>query len=421
MNYKDIIVVRLLDKYEKSLHIKGTGLSNRRVLLKTERSELPEYDYHTDHVRDEFNKAVAELEAAGIVFKEWGRKDYVISGIWLNLENVEFAYASISRETPERKCERYILLISRLKEQCKAQWIHCFVDEQISEIQRTGRLSTFLKRDSNEIHDFFTALRGYDELHGDSISMRAFSIKCFQDSKYFERNVKDTFLLVAARFFPSLSAHEDVAGLSWRDRLMMMGVFARPELFELSGDIGITLKSGNADLSAFGVFGIAIPDTVISDILEIRMEQIRRVIFIENKTCYDEYLINHKQRDELVFYQGGFISSKKARFIKLIEHFARDGVGFFFWGDIDIGGFRMFYQLQEHICGLQPWKMGATEVRRYRHTGLTRSDEYLYELGELYKNPRFSLFYEAIQEILRYRVTIEQESILETLAATHFK
>jgi len=204
--------------------------------------------------------------------------------------------------------------------------------------------------------------------------------------------------------------------LDWRELLMLMGVFPMPELYELSGDITIEFKSGYVDLSVFGAFGVALPDTLANEIRGLQMEGIKRVILIENKTCYNEYVAKYKLQDELVFYQGGFISQKKALFVQKLKHFAQDDTAFLFWGDIDVGGFNIFRQLQNYIHCISPWKMGADEVRRYCNTGMKRRSAYFLRMKELRSNPQFHLFHEAIDELIRLGVTIEQESMLDALS-----
>lgn len=59
---RNIILTRLLDKYEKSKHLLEPGSSNRRVMLRIDKKDLPEYKHETASVRDAFNQAAQELE-----------------------------------------------------------------------------------------------------------------------------------------------------------------------------------------------------------------------------------------------------------------------------------------------------------------------------------------------------------------------
>ena len=71
MNYKEVIVNRLLDKYEKSKHLLYPGESNRRIMLRVDKGDLPEYDYETAEIRDRFNNAARELEQKKLLIIEW--------------------------------------------------------------------------------------------------------------------------------------------------------------------------------------------------------------------------------------------------------------------------------------------------------------------------------------------------------------
>ena len=45
MSERNIILNRLLDKYENSKHLSEPGTSLRRVMLRVVKKEFPEYDY----------------------------------------------------------------------------------------------------------------------------------------------------------------------------------------------------------------------------------------------------------------------------------------------------------------------------------------------------------------------------------------
>ncbi|MDO5311065.1 MAG: hypothetical protein Q4E94_04080, partial [Clostridia bacterium] len=66
-----IILSRLLDKYEKSKHLLEPGVSKRRIMLRIDKKELPEYNYQDASIRDAFNDAAVALEQAGLISTEW--------------------------------------------------------------------------------------------------------------------------------------------------------------------------------------------------------------------------------------------------------------------------------------------------------------------------------------------------------------
>ena len=66
MNERDVLVNRLLDKYEKSAHLLTPGRSTRRVLLNIEKKDIPEYDYEYAPVRDAFNAAAKAFASSSL-------------------------------------------------------------------------------------------------------------------------------------------------------------------------------------------------------------------------------------------------------------------------------------------------------------------------------------------------------------------
>ena len=56
---------------------------------------------------------------------------------------------------------------------------------------------SYCKDDISALEDLLKAMASYDAMHGESTTMRVFSGKCYQDTKYFERNVRDLFLHIA--------------------------------------------------------------------------------------------------------------------------------------------------------------------------------------------------------------------------------
>ncbi len=85
----------------------------------------------------------------------------------------------------------------------------------------------------------------------------------------------------------------------------------------------------------------------------------------------------------------------------------------YFWGDIDLGGFKMFVRLKENIIpNLKPLNMGVVEYRKYLNSGLDKDNKYLDLLKELLNNNKYELFYDVIENIILNKKAIEQEIFL---------
>lgn len=72
----------------------------------------------------------------------------------------------------------------------------------------------------------------------------------------------------------------------------------------------------------------------------------------------------------------------------------------------------MFAQLQQLIPLLKPLRMSESDVEKYHKNGLARPAAYLDSLRTALEHQDYPLFADAIQAILKYGVTIEQEAFL---------
>ncbi len=412
---RQIILNRLLNKYEVSKHLQEPGISNRRVMLRITGKDLPEYDFENATIRDRYNECARKLEGEGLVALEWVASRPVLSIISLNLNGITESYDAVGRISPHQAVAQACALVEDWLSEVTAQWIHHWGQDFCMQARKKVKLPKFCQADKGQLQDVLCALHTYDSLEGDPITLRAFSLRCFQDSKHFEREVQDTFLSIVQSYSPELQQlveDNDGIKLSSREMLDCLGIYARAELYELSGPCSIITTSGTLDIRASAPCGIAIPSTLVEAIEGFDLHQVNQVMFIENKTNYEEYLKHMGCDNQLVVYHGGFLSPQKRRMIEKLAEVIPEGVPVFFWADIDLGGFRMFSRLQQLIPTLQPMGMGEAEVVRFASCGLIRSEAYLNKLRQVQTRKEFYLFRPAIEAILHDGVTIEQEIFL---------
>lgn len=409
MTEQAVILSRLLDKFENSKHLTEPGASSRRVMLRVGKRELPEYQYEDAAVRDAYNEAARLLQSRQMVQLEWVKGRPVLDMVVLNLGQVMLCYEALGRRHPREWAEHIASTICEALETVSVPWITAWKADVCAEAARL-KLPAFCKDDDRPLRDLLRAFQEYDAC-SDSMTMRAFSIKCFSDTKYFERAVQDRFLRIARKYDHALALACEEDELGEKEQLAFLGIFARPEHYELAGNCLICTRQGTLDLNAAGCCGLALPSTLVNAMTELRMPSISCVTFIENKTNYDAYITSEKQMDELVIYHGGFLSPRKRRLFALIAK-AAGNANIRFWADIDMGGFRMFQQLQSCIPNVVPMRMSGKFVERFHECGLARSAEYLAALKSDTESGKYALFGDAVEKILRYGVTIEQEVFL---------
>ncbi len=417
MSEQRVILERLLAKYEGSKHFTESGSSNRRVMLQVAKhngkTDFPECDYEDASVRDAYNAAAQTLERDKLIAIEWKDNLPVMAALVLRLESAEQCYERIGRVHPKRWAERIAVLVENELQSVSAPWIADWRDSVVADARERHKVPAFCKTKDVLLRDLLHAFAVYDTLT-EPVTMRAFSIRCYADSKYFERQVRKEFLHIACKYSTELAAACEETDLGEREQLALLGIYARPELYELSGQCRVHLHDSTVDVGGAGHFGLALPSTLVDEITAIDLQNINTITFIENKTNYDEYLLREQQPNELVFFHGGFISPQKRKLIEKLCRAAADTVKVRFWADIDLGGFRMFARLQQLAPNLQLLHMSAADVEQYHEYGLARTPAYLARLQMALDDNSYPLFEDVIRAILRYGVTIEQEIFLNT-------
>jgi hypothetical protein len=411
---RDLIITRLLNKYEKSMHLSNPNTSTRRVMLQIHRNDFPEYTYETARVRDRFNDAARKLEKENLIKVEWLRDRPVITVIELNLEieQIYEAYASVGRRHPVQVAKDALFMIESELSSIKTPWIISWRDEVCSEISKSLHLPSIYKQGTAFALDFIRMLAYYDSLNDTVKTTRAFSTACFQNSKRFEREFQNEFLNAALRFHPELLEISGQPEFGDRERLALLGLCTQPELYQLSGRCTLVFSTSVADLAPLMPNGIALPSSAVDGIVTFGMQYIRKIIFIENLTNYNEYLRTEIKPDELIVYHAGFFSPKKLQLLKKLSESTPPETEVSFWADIDLGGFQMFSRLTKIYPMLQPMRMSADDVALYSSSGLIRNPAYLQRLKTALDQNEFPWFEDTIRMILKYGVTIEQEVFL---------
>ena len=407
------ILNRLLDKYESSKHLLEPGKSRRRVMLQIAQKALPEYAYETAEVRDRFNGAAQKLAQQGLVLLEWIPNRPVLSLIALNLDQISAAYLLAERTHPKELADTVCRQIQDTAAQITTPWILDWCSAICQKARDRYQVPGYCRDAPTFLPELLHMLETYDTLRGEAVTMRAFSIQCFQDSKRFEREYRDEFLRIAQQYDAGLQEACTQQTLGPREKLAYLGIYAHPEQYAFAGPCRIHTENGVLDLAPAVPFGIALPSTLVDCVLSFDLSEIAQVTLIENKTNYEEYLLSERAKHELVVYHGGFLSPQKRKLFQKLARSCQHDLPVFFWADIDLGGFQMFSGLQAMLPDLQPMRMSAVEVEQYHAFGLVRPPSYLKQVELQLASHLHPRFEDAMEQIMKYGVTIEQEVFLQ--------
>ena len=153
MKEAQVILNRLLDKFENSKHLSEPNTSRRRVMLRIDKRELPEYQYEDAVVRDAYNIAARELEQQALVRLEWARKQSVLSCIVLDLERVAQCYECADRVHPRKKAEEVANIIMQKLADNPVPWIAAWRNAVCAQVRNSMKVPTYCRENDGLLQE----------------------------------------------------------------------------------------------------------------------------------------------------------------------------------------------------------------------------------------------------------------------------
>lgn len=418
--YKRKILSLLLKKYERSQSFQAGAPGKQRPQMTLTGSELTK-DYHDEmdyRKREWIHAALQELSREGIIEVTWPklRENIEVRKIYLNFEGVEQAY-QLAGETPKEDKIRQLSLILTSLANHPWEWVRAWWEEIHSKLQE--RKPTGLDLDDlMGYEDLVQVLIALPEL-AESTPKRVFSQNIFHDSKHFEQKVERRLVSLLRKIYPEELEKDE-------DYLDQVGIVDNPKLTLLSGPLVI---KPDIDLSNFPG-GIGLSEESVKELV-IENIPARTILLIENLTTYHEIirLPEILPPPILFIYTGGFPhKSTQKLFQKIADFLAENNFGnssehythtkakpveaIYHWGDIDYGGIRIFeYLKQNFFPSLKPYRMDAATYHEYVESGLPFGEEQASKLERLLSELGYANWHPVIEEVLKYRKRVEQESI----------
>lgn len=348
-NLNKCILNQLVDRYEHSNKELG-----RRVIINT--SKFRNYDLSDPIAKKAFHQSVFELESLGYITYEWERfeKGNLLMRLILNTENMVNVYAYLNRIPKDKQCSIYEKEMTSWMQQFKSHWILTFIEDVITELNEKECLSSKLSAVYEERQEFFRILRAIDQ--GVEMSARYLSAKLFGDSKTFEKVHRGKLISIAKRYL-QLDLEKDQI-------LEYLGIMQNPEEILFRGKIIYQLDNAYIDSSDYR-YGNSLNMATVKN-MAIKEVQCHRVLTIENKATYYEY-IKKASTYELVIYLGGFFGNTTRLFLNKLKECLPSTVEFYHWSDIDLGGLQIFKYLCEVLnTQVHPFNMDAqTYLQNY--------------------------------------------------------
>ena len=246
--------------------------------------------------------------------------------------------------------------------------------------------------DIQEIKDIFTVLKALP-LQSHEISLRKFSLAILKDSKRLEV-IKTRLLHILFDYCPESFADED-------DAFAYFNIMKNPGFLYLRGRMVIELNGQVIDLgrlkSPFSLMSENIEQLHILDI------QDQNVLTIENLTSFYDTVLDNT----LVIYLGGYHNALRRSLLTKI-YALYPHLKFYHFGDIDAGGFYIYYHLKEKTQ--IPFEMLGMDIPTLQHyqaycKSLTQNDRR--RLEKLQEKHHL----EVISYMLTHNCKLEQEIV----------
>ena len=429
-DYGEKILSILLDWYENSpAWSQNRAPAKRRIMRLYDggRTDFPLYDIENRTVRTGVNNAVMDMADRGFIGYEWmrGQKDHIIAKTWLIMDAVGPAYAFLGRRPKKDAVDELLNRLYGLKLQIEADWARRWLLDTIEIVSEKRSVGGAMPDNPAEREDLLQAVlflakyrdsdkKANPEIIGETgdgiggeaeIPERVFSMRCYGNSKHFERTIRTRLARIIKKYLIRDDCNDDEA-------LRAVGIVPYPELFLFSGALSIALPGGDIDYSALPRGGTLNIDAVKLGRVKIG-SNVRRVLSVENMANYVDYVYKSQTDAELILFHGGQYSPAKKAFLQAVVMSLPADCGFYHWGDIDYGGFNMLARLRREIYPLvKPWKMGIEDLIQYGGFTAGFNELYKKKLAALLDNPELSDCYPCIEYMLNAGVRLEQEAML---------
>ncbi|MDD3198665.1 MAG: DUF2220 family protein, partial [Eubacteriales bacterium] len=91
---------------------------------------------------------------------------------------------------------------------------------------------------------------------------------------------------------------------------------------------------------------------------------------------------------------------------------ANQQVEIYHWGDIDLGGFKIFLQIKNNISSrVKPWQMDSETLLKYKNMAGSYDENYRHKLEKALEDQSYAYFHDVIKTMLKYNIRLEQEAI----------
>ena len=403
------ILDKLMKSYENSAYANPFKEDSGRVVRYDMKKYKKTYDVSDFGIREAVKEQLEELEKLGYIRITYDKEHRdIINYVDLNIENAATIYRDVYEKIPKSLVIFQIKeLLENVEKQISIPWIKTCIRDELVYLVKHGRLHAYMGEEKQMVENLCKVFLYLDK--GNLSYIRNMSVQLFHDSKYFENNLKNNFLSIVRKYEPAyLQAKEEEYKLEDNEIFRSLGFLMYPEVFSWKGEVKIYLRNGDVLDSSCYHKGFLLQADMLDEIQSLEVNEDSRIILVENKTTYYQYL-NHCQGNEIVIFAGGHFSPERKKFYKL---FKLNENPIYLWSDIDLGGFIMYYRLKREVFSeLKPLHMDINTYNVYLHCAKIVSEEYKDKIKQHIDKQDMPEFKEILERIFECGKVLEQEAI----------
>lgn len=391
----------LLDRFERP---------KRQTVVRVRLKEINDY---ASGPRAETHAALTNLASQNLIHLQWVKHE---AGNWLEAVDLIPEQATAIYQLLQRapRAAREHTLRNLLNAQSpQSSWHADFLEWTAKQLDEHRSVAPLDLDDPDSNADFLRALTAVANLRAPVLE-RALSVQLFSNSKRLE-TLRGKLITVLRRFDSVETTFIDdddaILRLHWLERT--------PEYVPVSGPLVLQSGAMEMDVGAFTP-SVALSALMLRQARVVRVPA-RHVVTIENATSFSEAVVAQSVPPEsLLIFTGGFSSPTIIQLLQAMRA-AQTSLQFWHWGDMDVGGLRIFAHLRSQVDSMQPLGMDSETFESHRAYAQPLSQKERDSLLALASLPLLSDCFGLIDAMLAASQKLEQEAIRPTEAFVQIK
>lgn len=399
VQYDRMVLNHLLDTYENSLLSIGENRRKIQIEFRFTRTSIPAYYDESSSEYEKIHILMSALENKNMITVIWKdhKQGHFIQKVRMNADQIDVIYRYTGRKPKHGlEEENRVFLQKYLNED--APVTVSFVGYLLERLENHKSVKEYITLENLQETEKFLRACVSVEQNKTPCYIREFSIQHFQDSKYFEQ-IESRIIRVFRQF------DEEYKEMDAVELLAEYGIYQTPDFVYFKGDVRLLVEGEEMNLSLLKQ-GIGISGEDIENIRFSDFSRIQKVITVENLTSFFRY----HEENSLLVYLGGYHNRVRRKLLQKIYD-AIPAAKYYYFGDIDAGGFLIFLDLRKKTeIPFESFRMDLDTLKQYSQYGkkLTETDKK--RLEKLEEEKEFS---EVIRYMLEKNIKLEQECIIE--------